>query len=160
MLALFVLFVVMGCLKPAIQAPVSEDTTINPDTVVYDVYYDPMELPDPDLQLDETPLILTRTLNIPEFQPDTQEVMGFRVQLVSTPDFNFAQQKLTRVRSSMGDVGVYFQYDPPQYKLRIGNCRDRREAEKLMRRARAYGFPDAWIVRSRIIISNTSPPAD
>lgn len=38
-------------------------------------------------------------------------------------------------------------YDAPYYKLYIGDCRDRAEAENVLAQVKKSGYNDAWIVR-------------
>ena len=45
---------------------------------------------------------------------------------------------------------VYMDYHAPYYKVRIGNCLTRYEAEQLQQLAIQKGFADAWVVRTKV----------
>ncbi len=93
---------------------------------------------------------------IPEkFQKDIKrweekESPGWRVQiLASTVDHQ--ARKAQREAEAKFKEGVYLIYDPPMYKVRVGNCETRKIAQELRQFAVALGYRDAWIVRDKIV---------
>ncbi|MDZ7373565.1 MAG: SPOR domain-containing protein [candidate division KSB1 bacterium] len=91
----------------------------------------------------------------PRVGPADEMVPGYRVQLCATPDETEARAHYHEALLKFPDQGVYLQFDGPYYKVRVGDCRSRFEAEELQKRVRESGFPDAWVVRTRVY---TAPP--
>ena len=83
-------------------------------------------------------------------------IQGYRVQLLATGDEPQAReaQKSAIFRF---EEGVYLVFEPPLYKLRIGDCQTRKEAEDLREKAIRNGFHDAWIVPSKIQLRRDNP---
>ncbi len=91
----------------------------------------------------------------PEWIERTEKVMGFRVQLYSTPQLDEAEQALTRFRSRFDSLAVDpgrldMGYDAPYYKVRAGDFLDRAGAEEFRERLREADVPEAWIVRDTV----------
>ncbi len=76
-------------------------------------------------------------------------IQGFRVQLLATTDENQARDAKKKAIFKF-QSGVYLVFEAPHYKLRIGDCASRREAEELKKEASRNGFQDAWIVPSKV----------
>ncbi len=78
------------------------------------------------------------------------QVPGYRIQLVSTRDESEAriikQEALLKF-----DVEVYTIFDNPYYKVRVGNCISRLEAEALQQKAIEEDFLDAWVVKTMVV---------
>jgi len=47
------------------------------------------------------------------------------------------------------DVSIVF--DAPVYKIRVGNCVTRNEAENIKINLVKFGYDTAWIVRSKVL---------
>ena len=77
-------------------------------------------------------------------------VPGYRVQVCATPDEATARAYYHDALMKFLDQGVYLRFDSPYYKVRIGDCKSRFEAEELQKRVQKAGFPDAWVVRTRV----------
>jgi hypothetical protein len=113
-----------------------------------DIVVTPDQKPTPEAE-DEKP---QPAIQKPIQEKSTPEIVqGFRVQLLATGDESQAReaQKSAIFRF---EEGVYLAFEPPLYKLRIGDCRTRKEAEELRQKAIRNGFDDAWIVPSKIQI--------
>lgn len=81
-------------------------------------------------------------------EPSPREgVPGYRVQICATSDEEKARA-IKRKAMLRFDERVYMVYDTPYYKVRVGDCRTRMEAEELKKKAIQKGFHDAWIVRT------------
>lgn len=76
-------------------------------------------------------------------------VIGFRVQLFATKDYYEAVDKRDEA-SERFDAVVHMDFDPPYYKIRVGDFVRRDEAEQTRVAARERGYADAWIVRTLI----------
>ncbi len=76
-------------------------------------------------------------------------IAGFRVQLVATRDEAVARRALQDAQVRFSE-NTYLLYDNPYYKLRIGDCHTRAEADSLQQHALERGFAGAWIVRSLV----------
>jgi hypothetical protein len=75
---------------------------------------------------------------------------GFRIQIFSTPHIDEAAVMQGSVRQIVDD-SVYVVYDPPVYKVRVGDFVTRLEANQSLSYLLDRGFPDAWIVSDRIV---------
>jgi hypothetical protein len=89
---------------------------------------------------------------------DEEEVQGFRVQIFSTTSIDAAKAKQAEAESYFPGVWFYMQYDPPTYKIRAGNFRQRFEADRFARLAADNGFTDAWTVPEKVFKHPAPPP--
>jgi len=78
------------------------------------------------------------------------EKMGWKVQVFSTSDYFLADSIYHEIRSKFGDSTVEKVFNLPYYKIRIGNCATREEAERLLVRAQELGYRDAWVIRTQV----------
>ena len=85
-------------------------------------------------------------------------VLGYRVQVFSTTDFAAAKSRQTDAQLLFPGNRVYLVYEPPTYKIRVGDFLARFDAEQFQRQASERGFPSAWVVPEKIF-KNTPPPA-
>jgi hypothetical protein len=115
--------------------------------------FDPSVLndPEPNWPVVVNPLLgdtLTWQKAVP---PDTgrQVVYGYRVQVLATR-FADRADSLRSILSPLFNNEVYVTYEAPNYKVRVGNCLDREDAEILKRRLAKKGYSSAWIIRTRV----------
>jgi SPOR domain len=87
---------------------------------------------------------------IPTDIPGPDAVMGFRVQLGAFNEQESAELFAERARERLGSHPVYIRYYQPLWKIQVGDCRYREEAERLREIMRGKGYPDAWITRTGI----------
>ena len=82
---------------------------------------------------------------------DTSEIIieGYRVQILVTRNSHSADS-IRAVLSDEIDEDVYITYEVPYYKIRVGNCVDRKQAEELQQRLAELGYTSAWIIRTRV----------
>jgi hypothetical protein len=79
-------------------------------------------------------------------------MQGYRVQIFATGSIDEANaMRLTAVQRITED-SIYVMFDPPVYKVRIGDFRTRAEANQKLGAIVALGFADAWVVGDRIIL--------
>ena len=81
---------------------------------------------------------------------ESQLILGYRVQICATPDEQEARSYLHEALLKFPDQGVYLTFDSPYYKVRVGDCKSRFEAEELQKLVQKDGFPDAWVVRTKV----------
>ncbi len=79
-----------------------------------------------------------------------REGWGYKVQIYLTLSEEDAESVASAARARLEEK-VVVEFDPPYYKVRIGNCTSADEAEELLYRVKSAGYPDAWIVRSRVV---------
>ena len=84
----------------------------------------------------------------------TQEVPGWRVQIFATTDYERASLVKEEAESLFG-LPVYLKFEAPYYKVRVGDCRTRTEAEALRREAIRLGYTSAFPVRASVKVSPT-----
>jgi cell division septation protein DedD len=74
---------------------------------------------------------------------------GYRVQIFAASGRVSAEAMRKTVAEVMG-VPAYVEQVDGVYKVRVGDCRSRPEAEDLLQRCRQSGYADAWIVSSMV----------
>jgi len=125
--------------------------------------FDPLTLDDDDISVEQTESnaeqAARNTGQQTEAEPnrpvpgepggESETVQGFRVQLLATSDEIMAREEKRRAVFKFQDA-VYLIFEAPMYKIRVGDCVSRKEAESLKKLAVRQGFDDAWIVPSRI----------
>ncbi|MEA2076904.1 MAG: SPOR domain-containing protein [Candidatus Marinimicrobia bacterium] len=79
------------------------------------------------------------------------ESSGYRIQLISTQDLNEAI-KIKAQADSLYSMPVYVDFEPPNYKVRIGNYITNEEAMSMKTVMRNRGFKYAWVVPSKIVV--------
>lgn len=89
-----------------------------------------------------TDTLLTKT-------PEREVAWGWRVQICALTDEGQARNVYMSALLKF-DEHVYLTYDSPYYKVRIGDCLSRYEADELQRLASEKGFDDAWVVRTKV----------
>jgi len=77
---------------------------------------------------------------------------GYRVQIYTTQNMFEADSVLT-LSDSLFEGEAYMQFDPPNYKIRVGNLISRSEAEIFQRETRRAGFPSSWVLRTRVFVN-------
>jgi hypothetical protein len=81
-----------------------------------------------------------------------EEIQGYRVQLIATRDEEEARSVKRDALISF-DERVYLVYDNPYYKVRIGDCLSRYEADTLQEKAVQKSFVEAWVVRTTVSVT-------
>ncbi|RKZ34383.1 hypothetical protein DRQ33_02305 [bacterium] len=75
---------------------------------------------------------------------------GYKIQIFSTLQQDEAEKVAQEIGEKL-DEKVYIEFNPPYYKVRIGNCSNSDDAEELLAQIKKLGYPNAWIVRARIV---------
>ena len=83
-------------------------------------------------------------------QAPLDEVMGYRVQIMLGKDEAAIQEEKRKAMFKF-DAPVYVVFESPNYKIRVGDCLTRHEADQLRNlAAHRYGYDGAWVVRSKV----------
>jgi hypothetical protein len=75
--------------------------------------------------------------------------LGYRVQIYAASDRELAQQRATEFEQYF-DEKVYVIAEGLLYKIRIGNCVSRDEAEALRQKALSMGYEGAFVVSTTV----------
>ncbi len=122
-----------------------------------DESFDPSELKEPKFEL---PLIIEPGDKLP-FEEEVEDIPadstgdGYRVQVLSTRDHEEADTLQAQLQGSFPSE-VYVTYDPPYYKVRVGNYLNRPLAEESQTRLKRMGFRRAWVIRTRVLVAPKS----
>lgn len=126
----------------------------------YDESFDPTTLNDEDIHipLENDQPIKQETVNQPMQNNQSatdlvkKEINGFRVQILATRDFERATvvEELAREQFLSHNQNTYHIFETPLYKIRIGDCKDRKQAEELRDLANELGYKEAFIVRTKV----------
>ncbi len=76
---------------------------------------------------------------------------GFRIQIFSSSSIDDANLARTNAAAQFPTDSIYIVYDPPVYKVRVGDFVTRYEADQRMPDFVDKGYRDAWIVPDRIV---------
>jgi hypothetical protein len=87
---------------------------------------------------------------------DTLNSRAFRVQFYTGKLFGEARREL-RIAEEIFDRPVFFDYEVPYYKVRVGTFAERQEAEEYQMRVKAAGYSSAWVVSVKVGVKQTAP---
>jgi cell division septation protein DedD len=76
---------------------------------------------------------------------------GYRVQIFASSERRRAEEIAASARTRFPDA-VYVEYDAPLYKVRIGDCVTRHEADTLKEQAFSLGYEGPWVAETMILI--------
>ena len=75
---------------------------------------------------------------------------GFRVQVMSTSSRDEAFKKKADMQNLLPEEKSYVIFQSPSYKVRVGNCINRDDAEKLKAKVNKYVTQGGFIVEDTI----------
>ena len=108
-----------------------------------------------DNQLPKFPLIINKvfsgehiTISDSKKKIDRAIKEVFRIQIFESSVASIARAEAKRFQNILGDT-VYTDFETPLYKLRIGNFKNRKNAEKAVESISRLGAKDAWIIRTK-----------
>ncbi len=78
-----------------------------------------------------------------------RQVSGYRLQIFATSDRQRAEETAAGARKSFTEP-IYVEYEAPLYKVRIGDCATRQEAEMLKEKASLQGYDGSWIAETMV----------
>ena len=117
------------------------------------VNFDPDKLKDPEPQWPK--VVSPFSSDTKELKPagnsDSSQIIieGFRVQVLATSSRENADRLRDELSIEYGK-NIYIVFEAPNYKVRIGNFIDRRQAENSRLELIKKGYPSSWIIRTRI----------
>ncbi|MBI3005110.1 MAG: SPOR domain-containing protein [Ignavibacteriales bacterium] len=92
-------------------------------------------------------------LNIPKDSVSVEEeiLQGFRIQIFASASIDEANSTRISATMRLAQDSVYVVYDPPVYKVRVGDFPSRYTANQRLPLLIEKGYPDAWVVPDRIV---------
>ncbi len=78
------------------------------------------------------------------------QVYGFRIQIFASSTTENANRVAEDARAVFGNQSVYVDHVVPYYKVRVGDCLTREEAERIRHQALNLGYVGAFIVETMI----------
>jgi len=124
-----------------------------------DESFDPAILKEPPLPMLDNTLIYEIVTDLKPLAKPIKDVtdsvayvekMGWKVQVFSSSDYFLADSVYRTLQGQFGNSEVEKVFNLPYYKIRIGNCATREEAERLLIRAQELGYRDAWVIRTQV----------
>ncbi len=102
--------------------------------------------PDSGLALADVPVPDVPVPDPKDFTP------GWRVQIFASPNMTTAETSAREARKRFTEP-VYLEYEPPYYKVRVGDFLTRAEADAMATRARAVApdYAKAWVVETLVL---------
>lgn len=98
------------------------------------------------------------TISMPEPTNLSKRVSGYRVQIAAVLDRERAEALQKNIQRQLQTLTyVYYDEDTHLYKIQAGNTRTSAEAEKLRDNIRTRGYPEAYVVRTQIEVTNPTP---
>lgn len=145
------------------MAEVPEKET--PPKIQYDESFDPLSLDDDDIRIgprknatdsqEKSERSTIETIES-EIEPGSYiETDGYRVQIFATRSIEAAtieQQKAVELFEPLKHK-VYLIFEAPYYKLRIGDVKQRRDADELRDLAKSLGYDQAFPMTSKIRVA-------
>ena len=77
---------------------------------------------------------------------------GYRIQIFATGSIDEANAMRQTAAQRITNDSLYVVFDPPVYRVRVGDFRTRTEANMHLGTIVGLGFTDAWVVSDRIIL--------
>lgn len=114
--------------------------------------FDPLSLKEEDIQVEDIAVSSSPAEEAPEIVESGVEdtlVTGYRIQIIQTTDPEEAKNVQKDAILRFND-DVYRVFDPPFYKVRVGNYLNWYDAEKIQKLAIQKGYRDAWVVRTKV----------
>lgn len=76
---------------------------------------------------------------------------GYRIQLMALSSMEAVRAKKNTIEKEL-QLTVYVDYDKPYYKIYVGDYTKRKDAEKALNKIKQSGYPDAWVVKSKVFV--------
>ena len=86
-------------------------------------------------------------------RPRPTTVTGFRIQIFSASTRQAADQAQAQAREAFETDAVFVAFEPPFFKVRIGNYRTRKDAEQFLKIVKEAGFTSSFLVQAEIKVS-------
>lgn len=152
------LLVLIAACSPSKKLVHTETPAENQNKSKYDESFDPLSLNDDDIiiqaKTEAEVLEKDKTENkAVEKAKILREIDGYRVQLLATRSIESATLVKQRAEEQFREYNhkVYWSFEAPFYKVRIGDVLTRTEAEAIRDLARSLGYDQAFPVRSKVM---------
>jgi hypothetical protein len=170
LIVLFVAIISFGSCSSTSRSAQPEPSA-EPEAPRIDEAFDPVMLQDEDIEFPVSKAPLQSNERLPlsgetnaenPLAVENKLIDGFRVQLFATQDIEKATLEKKEVEFAFAEAGVevYIEFDSPMYKVRLGDCTTREEAEQLRELARSKGYPTSWIVKTKVNSNPGTPHTD
>ena len=101
-----------------------------------------------EIRLSESDLA-NNSLQVSENQVGPASVAHYRIQLFASSRIETLREQKKELEPKL-NLPMFIAYEAPYYKLLAGDFMQRSEAEAQLTKLKKSGFPDAWIVTSKI----------
>ena len=98
-------------------------------------------------------IVRTRIEVSPDPVKRPSKIQGYRLQIFSASSQQAADQAQAKARQALQRDDIYVEFEPPFFKVRIGNFRSRKSAEALMKTVVASGYDTPFTVETMILVS-------
>jgi len=139
---------------------IGAQNSVKKDSVVQDESFDPHSLGDESWVIvkkkwDIKPYVDSAAIDsgLPSASKEAA-VLGYRVQLFSSADYYEVIAKRNEAADKFTQE-IYLDYEAPYYKLRLGNFTDKEKADELKNSVKSDGFPDAWVIQTKVVVGST-----
>jgi hypothetical protein len=82
-----------------------------------------------------------------------RHVQGFRILIISTNNRNKANEAKLKVYTNFPELKAYLMYQSPNFKLKVGNFRDQKEADAYLKKIQMYFPTGVYIIRDLIEVN-------
>lgn len=93
--------------------------------------------------------LMGKYIEVNEFDPD---IKGFRIEIFfesGNQSKNKAIEAKSKFVNKFSEIPSYLTFQPPNYKVRVGDFRTKMEADKFLKEIE-YDYPSAFIVADKI----------
>jgi hypothetical protein len=152
-LSLLVFTFIYGCAAGKKAAAPAETTKEVQNFEIMREDFDPLSLDDDDIIVESSSAYSSPADDIHTVTVDASADSignGYRVQIYQNEDREEAKEVQRDAILRFADHEVYPLFDPPYYKIRIGDFLNWHDAEKLQSLAIQKGFKDAWIIPTKV----------
>ena len=91
-------------------------------------------------------VVRTQIVNV---QPESDATSGFRVQIFSSSTRGSAENAQMQARVQLARDDVFIEFEPPYFKVRVGNFQTRNDAKILLEEVTKKGYETAFIVQTK-----------
>jgi len=133
--------------KQADEEEKYEDLPVTEEGVVVEEFTPPAEQP-----VSPLPSVPVSAQTAPNPAGTARDTMaGYRIQVFASGNDAAARSVKEAVEVAVG-IPAYIELVEGVYKVRVGDCPSRPEAEALLEKCRAAGYGDAWIATTQILV--------
>lgn len=87
------------------------------------------------------------------FNKEHSKLPGWRIQVFSTPQLSEANREKAKLLQQLDDMHATIIFEAPNYKVRVGNYRDRFDANRDLQNIMLY-YPNAFICKDLVDVKD------